>query len=276
VTVPRRRQGFERILCAIDGKEGGFAAVEQAAALAGEGGELTLLLVTSFRSQGERRGPAIGPIDAHTAVKRAEEIAEEAGVRSTIEVDPAAPPLRVVLDWASDHDLLAVGAPASSWLGGLVITGVADGALSELRTPLLTARTGGGEDPRSHILIATDALQDSEAAMSLAGRLGVARGSRLTVVHALARRSHGEQERVLAQAQALRDLGVPQADVVLRGGHPHEVVVDVAERLGASLIVQGSRRRTGVRTLGSVSRRIVHEAGCSVLTVPPETEVFER
>ena len=35
--------------------------------------------------------------------------------------------------------------------------------------------------------------------------------------------------------------------------------------------VVGSRGRTGARALGSVSRRVVHEAGCSVLTVPPDS-----
>src|SRR5438445_347820 len=52
---------FANILCAISGKEGGFAAVEQAAALAGTQGHLTFLAVTSFRSGGARRGPALGP-----------------------------------------------------------------------------------------------------------------------------------------------------------------------------------------------------------------------
>lgn len=264
--------GFARILCAIDGKEGGFAAVEQAAALAGPGSELTLLLVTSFRNEGELRGPAIGPIDAHTAVKRAESIADHAGVRSTIEVDPAAPPARVVLDWAADHDLLAIGAPAGSWLGSLVIAGVGDSALRELRTPVLSARSSENADLFRHVLLASDAEEDSAASVSLAGSLAGSRESQLTLLHALSRRPREAQARVLAQAEQLRGQGVEQPDVLLRHGRAHEVIVDVAERLGASLIVQGSRRRSGLRALGSVSRRVVHEAGCSVLTVPPELD----
>jgi len=265
--------GFARVLCALDGKEGGFAAVAQAASLVRPGGELTLLLVTSFRNEGEMRGPAIGPIDAHAAVKRAESIAEEAGVAATIEVDPAAPPARVVLDWAADHDLIAIGAPAGSWLGSLVIAGVGDSALRELRTPVLTARASSTGDTYRHVLIASDALEDSAASDWLGGRLGGTHGSQVTLLHALSRRPREAHERVLAQAEMLREHGVARPDVVLRHGRAHEVIVDVAERLSASLIVQGSRRRSGVRTLGSVSRRVVHEAGCSVLTVPPETEL---
>jgi nucleotide-binding universal stress UspA family protein len=33
----------------------------------------------------------------------------------------------------------------------------------------------------------------------------------------------------------------------------------------------GSRRLEGLRAMGSVSRRVVHQAHCSVLLVPPET-----
>lgn len=268
--------GFARVLCAIDGKEGGFAAVEQAASLVRPGGEMTLLLVTSFRNEGEMRGPAIGPIDAHTAVKRAESIAEDGGVRSTIEVDPAAPPARVVLDWAADHDLLALGAPASSWLGGLVIAGVGDSALRELRTPVLTARASRSGGVCRHVLIASDAEEDSAISDWLGGSLAGSHGSQVTLLHALSRRPRDAQARVLTQAEMLRGHGVEQPDIVLRHGRAHEVIVDVAERLAASMIVQGSRRRSGLRALGSVSRRVVHEAGCSVLTVPPDTDLSGR
>jgi nucleotide-binding universal stress UspA family protein len=37
-----------------------------------------------------------------------------------------------------------------------------------------------------------------------------------------------------------------------------------------SLIVAGCRRREGLKAIGSVSREVVHEAGCSVLLLPPE------
>ena len=66
---------FADLLCAIRGKEGGYAAVEQAAALAGAQGRLTLLAVTSYRSGGSHRGPAIGPARAAEILGRAEGIA---------------------------------------------------------------------------------------------------------------------------------------------------------------------------------------------------------
>jgi nucleotide-binding universal stress UspA family protein len=35
-------------------------------------------------------------------------------------------------------------------------------------------------------------------------------------------------------------------------------------------VMMGSRRLGGLRAIGSVSRRVAHDAPCSVLLVPPE------
>jgi nucleotide-binding universal stress UspA family protein len=48
------------------------------------------------------------------------------------------------------------------------------------------------------------------------------------------------------------------------------VIVETAAREDASLVVIGSRRLEGVRALGSVSERVVHDAPCSVLVMRPE------
>ena len=261
---------FSHGLCAIDGKEGGFAAVRQAAALIGPGGKLTLLLVTSFRDQYKRQAPAINATDAHEILKRAEAIALEAGVTPRIEVDPASPPADVVLDWTEGHDLLAIGAPASSWLAGLFVAGVGDSTHRELPMPLLTARSAvHAETLCDHVLIASDGLEDSAMPLAVTAGLADPRSSRVTLLHAVGHRRPAEGP-LLAQVEWLRGQGFAQADLMLRHGRAHEVIADVAERLEASLVVIGSRRRTGTRSLGSVSRHVIHEAGCSVLTVPPE------
>jgi nucleotide-binding universal stress UspA family protein len=48
------------------------------------------------------------------------------------------------------------------------------------------------------------------------------------------------------------------------------MIVERAKAEDVSLIVIGTRRRAGLRALGSVSRRVIHKASCSVLVVPPE------
>jgi nucleotide-binding universal stress UspA family protein len=261
---------FPRVLCAVDGKDGGYAAIEQAASLCGPEGSLTLLVVTSFRNSGEARSPAIGPSAAHEIVERAEAIADAAGVPATVEVEPAAPPAHVVLGWASDHDLLALGPPVSSWLGGMLLAGVTDSALGRLETPILTARPRAAGHFAEHLLIASDGLGDSTAPVAIGGEIARMHGSHVTLLHAVSHQERAKRGRLADQAEELRELGAGEPDVMICQGRAHEVILDAAERLGTSLVVIGSRRRTGASTLGSVSRRVVHDAACSVLTVPPE------
>jgi nucleotide-binding universal stress UspA family protein len=48
------------------------------------------------------------------------------------------------------------------------------------------------------------------------------------------------------------------------------MILERAKAEDVSLIVIGTRRRAGLSALGSVSRRVIHKAPCSVLVVPPE------
>lgn len=61
--------------------------------------------------------------------------------------------------------------------------------------------------------------------------------------------------------------------VHVRIGKPVEELLDVARDVGADLIVVGSKGLTGVErmVLGSVSERVVREAGCTVQVARPKT-----
>src|SRR5437667_1993860 len=159
---------FADILCAIDGKEGGFSAVEHAVALAGTQGRLTFLAVTSFRSGGAHRAPAIGPVRVAGILEHAEGIAREAGVPYASEVDPGNPPARVILDWSARYDLLALGAPASSWPARLLSVGVGDKALGGFSSALLVARPLAAERRfGDRIVVSSDGLEASHALIAL-------------------------------------------------------------------------------------------------------------
>jgi nucleotide-binding universal stress UspA family protein len=265
------RRGFVNILCAVDGKQGGFAAVEQAAALAGPEGHLTLLLVTSFRSEGTHRPPAIGPAQANRIIERATQIAEEAGVPSTVEVDPATPPSEVILDWSAGHDLLALGAPASSMLGSMFVAGVADTALGSFITPMLLARpTPAGLEFGHRLLVASDGREGSDELVDWGLQLAQGRGADLLLLHATGHESRARKERVEEQGRRLQGSAAGKSEVRVEHGSAHEVILAAAESTGASLAMMGSRRLDGLRAIGSVSRRVAHEAPCSVLLVPPE------
>jgi nucleotide-binding universal stress UspA family protein len=263
---PAPEATFTSALCALDGKAGGFAALEQALAMLRPGGSATVLLVTSYRQEGERRSPAIPPLRAQEIVNHARELAAGHGVDATIEVEPAAPPAQVVLDWAGDHDLLAIGAPSSSWLGGMLVSGVGDSALASFAPALLTARAAAGTE-MGGILIASDGLRGSEVPVEL-GR-GLARTLRVpaTLVHALGPLRRNPPAVIAEQGRLLA--GEAGGEPLVRRGPSHEVIVRGARESGAGLVVMGSRRLGGIRALGSVSRRVVHEAPCSVLLVPP-------
>lgn len=62
-----------------------------------------------------------------------------------------------------------------------------------------------------------------------------------------------------------------------REGRAGQTIVDVAQEIGAELIVMGTHGRTGLAhmLLGSVAEQVVRLAECSVLTVRPGTFRFE-
>lgn len=73
-----------------------------------------------------------------------------------------------------------------------------------------------------------------------------------------------------AEAHAAAHGVAAVVELAMQEGSPAETIVAYAERIGAELIVIGSRRRTGIgaAVLGSVSQGVVHHAGLPVLVVP--------
>jgi nucleotide-binding universal stress UspA family protein len=270
---------FPDILCAIDGKEGGFNAVEHSATLAAPQGRLTFLAVTSYRSGGAHRPPAIGPLVAAEILGRAEGIARGAGLPYTSEVDPGSPPSRVILDWSARYDLLALGAPASSWPSRMLSVGVGNKALEAFTTSLLVARPlEGGRRFADRIVVASDAMEASNGLVDLSARLAKALGAHVTLVHALGRESPlkrgrpREQERTLEdqERRLQRTQAAGTTEVVVQQGRTADVIKAAATAAQASLVIMGSRSLDSMRAMGRVSRRVVHQARCSVLLVPPE------
>jgi nucleotide-binding universal stress UspA family protein len=264
---------FTNILCAVDGTRPSTAAVRMATCLAGPEGHLTLLAVTAVSGSGVNRAAAISPSRVQGVLSRAERIAEEAGVPSKTVVDPGGPPVEAIFKRASHHDLLAIGAPASSWLGGMLIGGVAAGALSRFTTPMLVVRAPfAGSLHGRRILVASDGGANSDHIVELAGRLGLSQGAQVTLVNALGAESKMNPRGIQAQARAL-ELMLPDASgACIEPGKPRDVILNAATGTKAAMIVMGSRRLGGLRAFGSVSRRVVHDAPCSVLLLPPDTD----
>ena len=75
------------------------------------------------------------------------------------------------------------------------------------------------------------------------------------------------ETKVDEQAERAREAGGEIAGAHARVGFPEAEIVDLAEELGAGLIVMGSRGLGSIRRalMGSVSTSVVHHAHCSVL-----------
>ena len=158
--------------------------------------------------------------------------------------------------------------------------GVGNKAIEGFTTPLLVARPLEAERRfGDRIVVASDGLEASHALVDLAARLAHSHGSHVTLVHALGRESpikHDrprEQERTLEEQDGAlkRALASGVSEVLVEPGRAQDVIKSAAAAADASLVIMGSRRLDGLRAMGRVSRRVVHQARCSVLLFPPET-----
>ncbi len=261
---------FKELLCAVDGSDESLATIEQAASLAAPDAMLTLLLITSHRFLGDHRAPAVLPTDAERMLKRAVDIARHAGVECRVEVDPASPPSHVILDWAANYDLLAIGAPATSWFGGMFLGGVAAGAERNFSTPLLIGRAMAPRTARPRVLVASDGGEGSDELVSLAARIARAQHAEATLVHAIGPETGFHPHRIERQAHELERALGGDSEVLIEPASARALVTETARALNASLVVMSSRRLSGAHAVGSVSRRMVHQGHCPVLLVPPE------
>ena len=78
------------------------------------------------------------------------------------------------------------------------------------------------------------------------------------------------------QAQRIREAGDEIAGAHARVGYPGAEIVDLAEKLGAGLVVVGSRGLGGIRRalMGSVSDAVVKHAHCPVMVVRGAPVIF--
>jgi nucleotide-binding universal stress UspA family protein len=145
----------------------------------------------------------------------------------------------------------------------------------------------------TRILLATDGSKEATLAAKTAADLAQKTGSELHVVYVGSSLEYvgmgppeiGDipaptQEQLSAEARELLDVEVEQvkaqggtvAKAHLGVGAPDREIVNLAEEIGAGLIVLGSRGRGGIRRalMGSVSDAVVRHAHCPVLVVRRE------
>jgi nucleotide-binding universal stress UspA family protein len=133
------------------------------------------------------------------------------------------------------------------------------------------------------VVLALDGSESSDKALAYATKLAKEHGSKIHAVHIVelvAGRGGGtvnlnEDEltaKIRSQVDALTGAGIPaelEMTAAMAGGPAH-VIADAATKVGADLIVTGSRGHTALAgiMLGSVAQRLLHLAHCPVLVVP--------
>lgn len=137
------------------------------------------------------------------------------------------------------------------------------------------------------IVVGADGSETARKAVETAARLAQNFGATLHIVSAYDAKSFeapGSSEfraltnesEVEALLQSLSFISKGQAvetEVHSRKGNPADALLDVAEHVGADLVVVGNRGMKGVRrVLGSVPNSVAHGAQCSVLIVDTVSE----
>jgi nucleotide-binding universal stress UspA family protein len=140
----------------------------------------------------------------------------------------------------------------------------------------------------SRIIVATDFSEIADHALDYALAFAAMSGANVTIVHAYDVPVYGRPDGVLlpspevaeqisrAARRALDETverarkRCPSADGELREGDARDQITNVAEMLGADLIVVGTHGRRGVKRmlLGSVAESLVRTSSIPVLTVP--------
>lgn len=146
------------------------------------------------------------------------------------------------------------------------------------------------------ILCPTDFSEASAAAERLAVTMARSLGSELVLLHVASETPLWRESVAMAQVRAVFEAqrkwaadtlaarcagpagqGV-SARWLLKTGVPWQEIVQAAAAEGAEMIVMGTHGRTGLDRLlvGSVTERVVRQAPCPVLTVPPAAARQER
>jgi nucleotide-binding universal stress UspA family protein len=135
------------------------------------------------------------------------------------------------------------------------------------------------------IVLALDGSDPSDRAIPFAQELAKQSGGRIDVVHvreivggrggvhSVRVDEDSLESKVVGQVDALKAAGVTSElhRFTANVGGPAHQIAEVAEQLGADVIVVGTRGHSsfGGFLSGSVTQRLLHLAHCPVLAVPP-------
>lgn len=255
--VETGRTVFGRVLVGIDGSPESCEAARQAATLA----DGPVALVAAYDLVAGLVGGNGPAIPAYIDQGRLRENAESAIERARAEVRGLSAPGKVAMGRAWDvllaeidrenHTVVAVGSHGTGRALGIVIGSTATELVHKAPCSVLVARAAAGKFP-SRIVVGVDGSEESAAAYEAA--------------KVIAERFGATLEPILAYVDDHVDLEAVQKLVSrYRGIANLPVEALVSASADADLLVVGSHGLRGVKSLGSVSERVAHQAACSVL-----------
>jgi nucleotide-binding universal stress UspA family protein len=278
-----------RIVVGVDGSAGSANALQWAVREAELRGA-TVVAVLAWGYLDQKHGgdevafdPAYGQGEAEAALAAALEAtlspAQVSAVEHIVVTDLAH---RAVLDAATGADLVVVGARGLGGFAGLLLGSVSQKVLTEATCPVAVVRDGGVPD--GPVAVGVDGSQPSASALSWALDEARAREVDLRAVHAWTPPFVGgypfgaaafDPAIIEAGARQLLEASVAERDTTGVAVHPILACTSGASALidegaGASLVVVGSRGRSGIARLllGSVSHQVVQHAPGPVVVVP--------
>lgn len=236
------------------------------------------------------------------ALKQTKSRLEEGGISAQTEL-LLGYPTEVISEYADQNkpDLIILGAKGLRATLGILLGGVAQQVIEYANWPVLVVRAP--YPGLKKILFVTDGSENSQEALEYFSNFPTPKGTNISVMHVLPpapspelitqtwplgpeipypipRQLQAETQVWLGEEeekgkellrntlQIIKERGVKANSVLARGDAATEIIEYVKEN-GIDLIVAGSRGLSRMRSwlLGSVSRKLVHYAGCSVLVV---------
>lgn len=250
---------FEWIVIGVEESPESLVAVRQASRLLEPDGRLVLTAMADVALAVQAGWAATHVLEdikseARTALSAA--WAEAPGAEAVL-LDGA--PAEVLLKTARHQgaDVVAVGTHGGSRTKGILLGSVATLMLHEAPCSVLIARpsTDDTEFPRT-IYVGVDGSPGSAQAAEVARKLAQRFNATLTKIAAC-----GGMKIDLDALWSIE----PNAELDDR--RPVEALIERAAEANADLLVVGSRGVHGMAALGSVSERVAHRAGCSVLVI---------
>jgi nucleotide-binding universal stress UspA family protein len=260
--VPREKAGFAfgTIVCAVNRSRGADEAVSQATRLLAPADELTFVAVCDAPGISPAGDMSLSADSATDAVDAACAAASEDGVEARKLVIRGHDVCAALGHVAAGSGLLVLGAHGHAPHGGILLGEVAARAVRDLSVPVLIARSQTEVGFPGMILVGTEGTADRDA-VEVAATIAARHDTTVVLGHV---RHNGRDLRAELDEQAALVLEITGTEPVIVSvdGDPVARLLAMTRSIGAGLVVLGDH---GERSVATVSERIAHRAGSSVL-----------